>query len=128
MQVGERERHQQLDNLFRDIITIVADKCVNPDTKRPYPVTMIEKACHDLHLSVHPTKSAKQQALEVIKTLQEANIIPIARAQMRVRITCPGKEAKKLKDKIKSFITTLEEEDWSDDYELVIFMVHWFII
>jgi ribosome maturation protein SDO1 len=30
--------------LFRDIATIIAEKCVNPETRRPYTVTMIEKA------------------------------------------------------------------------------------
>ena len=61
LQVSEKERHAQLESMFRDIATTVSDKCVNPDTKRPYPVTFIEKAMKDLHFSVKPTKSTKQQ-------------------------------------------------------------------
>ena len=38
-----------------------ADKCVNPETKRPYPVSMIEKAMKDAHFSVKPNRNAKQQ-------------------------------------------------------------------
>ena len=38
-----------------------ADKCVNPETKRPYPVSMIEKAMKDVHFSVKPNRNAKQQ-------------------------------------------------------------------
>jgi ribosome maturation protein Sdo1 len=37
------------------------DKCVNPETKRPYPVSMIEKAMKDAHYSVKPNRNAKQQ-------------------------------------------------------------------
>ena len=48
--------------MFRDIATIIADKCVNPDTKRPYTVTLIESAMKDLHISVNLSKNAKQQA------------------------------------------------------------------
>ena len=48
-------------NTFHEVDVIVADKCVNTETKRPYPVTMIEKAMKDLHFSVKPNQSAKQQ-------------------------------------------------------------------
>ena len=64
--MSDKERHQQLENSFKEIATIVADKCVNPETKRPYTVTMIEQAMKDAHYSINPTKSSKQQALEVI--------------------------------------------------------------
>lgn len=47
--------------MFRDIATIVADKCVNPETKRPYTVILIERAMKDIHYSVKPNKSTKQQ-------------------------------------------------------------------
>ena len=63
LQVSEKERHANLESMFRDIATVVSDKCVNPDTNRPYPVTMIERAMHDVHFSIKLTKSAKQQVL-----------------------------------------------------------------
>ena len=65
LQVSDKERQQQLENSFKEIATIVADKCVNPETKRPYTVTMIEQAMKDVHYSINPTKNSKQQALEV---------------------------------------------------------------
>ena len=61
LQVSERERQVASTNTYHEIAVIVADKCVNTETKRPYPVTMIEKAMHDLHFSVKPNQSAKQQ-------------------------------------------------------------------
>ncbi|KAJ3190096.1 hypothetical protein HDU85_000387 [Gaertneriomyces sp. JEL0708] len=119
LQVGEKERNQQLENLAKDIATTVADKCVNPETKRPYTVTMIEKAMADLHFSINPKRNAKQQALEVIKQLQEKKTIPIARAQMRIRVVTPGKDGKRIKEKITSLINSIEDEDWGDEYELI---------
>ncbi|KAJ8331004.1 hypothetical protein QVD99_001191 [Batrachochytrium dendrobatidis] len=119
IQVGEKERTQQLDNMYRDIATVVAEKSVNPETKRPYTVTMIEKALSDIHFSVHPNKGAKQQAIEAIKLLNESKTIPISRAQMRLRVIMPAKDGKRLKDKIAQIITNVEVEDWSDDYELI---------
>lgn len=61
LQVSEKERNTQLESMFRDIATIVADKCVNPETKRPYPVGVIERAMKDIHYSVIPTRTTKQQ-------------------------------------------------------------------
>lgn len=63
MQVSGKERDAHLDSSFREIATIVADKCLNPRTKLPYPVSLIEKAMNDLHYSVNLTKAPKQQVL-----------------------------------------------------------------
>ena len=63
LQVSEKERGQQLESMFRDIATVVSEKCVNPDTKRPYPVGVIERAMKEIHYSVKPTRSTKQQVL-----------------------------------------------------------------
>ncbi|KAG0300175.1 hypothetical protein BGZ98_009385 [Dissophora globulifera] len=117
VQVAEKERTTMLDGMYRDIATTVAEKCVNPETKRPYPVTMIEKAMAELHLSVDLSRSAKSQALDVIKQLLEKKTIPIARAQMRVRIAVPSKDGKRIKDKLMAMIATKEDEDMGEIYE-----------
>lgn len=110
LQVSDKERHTQLEALFKDIATNVSDKCVNPETKRPYPVTMIEKAMKDAHFSVKPNRNAKQQALDVIKLLKET--MPLERARMRLKIVFSGKDARKLKDKVIKLAGGVEQEDW----------------
>lgn len=114
MQVSDKERHQQLDNLYREISTIVADKCVNPETKRPYTVAIIEQGMKDVHFSVNTTKNAKQQALEVIKLLQSSGTLPIERAEMRIRIEIPQKEAKKVREKVHKLMKKIETEEFTD--------------
>ncbi|XP_050410050.1 ribosome maturation protein SBDS [Patella vulgata] len=120
LQVSEKERQANAESMFRDIATVVSDKCVNPDTNRPYPVTMIEKAMKDLHFSVKPNKNTKQQALEVIKQFKENETIKIQRAQMRLRATIPAKEGKKLREKIKKIATQIEEDTFEEDLEMVV--------
>jgi ribosome maturation protein SDO1 len=139
--VSEKERSHQLEDLLKEIAAIVADKCVNPDTQRPYPVTLIERAIHDeIHYSVHPTRNAKQQvrsnpflpsrqragtphtsswaqALDVIRLLKEK--MPIERAQMRVRVVLPAKEAKRIRERLAPFLRTVEREEWGGDLDLV---------
>ena len=63
LQVSEKERHVQQDTMLKDIATTVADKCVNPENQRPYPVSMIEKAMKDVHFSLKPNRNTKQQVV-----------------------------------------------------------------
>lgn len=74
LQVSEKERHVQLESMFRDIATTVADKCVNPETRRPYPVGMIERAMKDVHYSVKPARSSKQQVCCLVCVLHSVHI------------------------------------------------------
>lgn len=121
LQVSGKERHNNLESMFTDIATVVAEKCVNPETNRPYTVTMIEKAMKDIHFSVKPTQNTKQQALEVIKQLKETETINIQRAQMRLKISTSAKDARKLKDKVKKLASKVETEDFSaNDFEMVL--------
>jgi len=103
LQVSEKERSAKLDEMYRDIATIVAEMCVHPETKRPYPVTMIEKSMKSMHVSVKPSKSTKQQALEVIKQLKETETLQIQRAHMKLRIIAPG-NLKKMTDLFNNFV------------------------
>jgi len=112
LQVSEKERQAQTESSFKEVATMVADMCVDPETKRPYPVTVIEKAMHEAHFSLKANRSAKQQALDVIPQLRES--MKIERAKMRVRISLPAKEAKQVKEKLEALIQEIEVEDWAE--------------
>jgi len=87
LQISEQERKTQLEQTFKDIATIVAEKCINTENGKPFPQGMIERTMRDVHFSVHPTKNAKQQALGVIKLLKEKSNLKIDRAKMRVLVS-----------------------------------------
>ncbi|KWU46061.1 Shwachman-Bodian-diamond syndrome protein, partial [Rhodotorula sp. JG-1b] len=122
LQVGEKERAVELEELRREICTEVASRCVDPNTQRPHTVGMIEKAMNEIGYNVQGSKAAKAQAspaLDLIKVLQAKKTLPIARAQMRVRVTMSSKEGKKLKEKIMPLVTKVEDDEWSEEWELV---------
>lgn len=57
------------------------------------------------------------QALEVIRVLRET--IPIQRASMRLRLTLPAREARRVREKILPLLT-VESENWeSGDLDIV---------
>lgn len=64
LQVSERERQYQAGNLFNEIASIISQTCVDPDTKRPFSITIIERSMREtLHYAASPNKSAKVRFL-----------------------------------------------------------------
>lgn len=63
--------------------------------------------------------SSRPQALDLIKVLQAKKTLPIARAQMRVRVTMSSKEGKRMKEKIMPLVTKVEDDEWTEEWELV---------
>ena len=71
-QVSDQERQMQTDALFRDVASRVTAMVLNPASQRPYPLSTIERAMREtLHFAPQPSKSAKQQALAVVRQLQQ---------------------------------------------------------
>ena len=188
MQVGEKERHAQLERVHNEVIDIVAGKLVDPKSKRVYTTGMIEKALDQLSsqgtqthkheegknsgtatptngedgtevckgkakempswTGVVTTKSAKSQALDAMKALIAWQPIPVSRARMKLRVTCPTgllKQAAKpapkkdvhddaadtegekvkgtVKDRILSYVEQVEsQDDLGENWEVVGFV------
>jgi len=124
LQISGKERTQQLENKFREVATIICDKCVNEDTQRPFPLDVIEAAMkEELHFSVNPNKSAKSQALQVIKEMQSKKCLPIQRGHMRLKITIPDKKiGSKIKPEIAHLCICIEKETFGAAHVLVVLM------
>lgn len=103
LQVAGKERESQLSNQFRDIATIVMQKTINPETQRPYTISMIERLMHEIHFAVDPHSNSKKQALDVIRELQKH--FPIKRSPMRLRLTLPQQNFDSLAEKLTEWNT-----------------------
>ncbi|RDB29211.1 Ribosome maturation protein SBDS [Hypsizygus marmoreus] len=120
VQVGEKERDHDLTSLRKEIATLVADKCVEPATQRPYSVGMIEKAMAEAGFSVKQNKTAKSQVSECIKLLQSDSNLPIQRARMRVRVSMPTHDSKRLREQIIQGAEKIEDDETGqEEWEVV---------
>jgi ribosome maturation protein SDO1 len=72
---------------------------------------MIESALRDIHFSVDPKRSAKQQALEALPKLQE--IFPIKRAEMRFAAVVPSAKEESLMAFVRENSGKVETNDLS---------------
>ncbi|XP_057470182.1 uncharacterized protein LOC130759103 isoform X1 [Actinidia eriantha] len=111
LQVAGKERESQLSSQFRDIATLVMQKTINPETQRPYTISMIERLMHEIHFAVDPNSSSKKQALEVIRELQKH--FPIKRSPMRLRLTIPEQNFSSLLEKLNSWNSSIISKDES---------------
>ncbi|XP_065313462.1 ribosome maturation protein SBDS-like isoform X2 [Gordionus sp. m RMFG-2023] len=121
LQISDKERQNNQQTMFKDIATIVSNKCINPETNKPYPITMIENAMKEIHYSINPKKNSKQQALDVIKKLKET--ISIERVQMKIKLQCSAKFSKKIIEKMSIIENSTTENKTrldNGDLELVL--------
>ncbi|KAJ5918031.1 hypothetical protein N7454_010406 [Penicillium verhagenii] len=113
VQVGERERKDIIERVEKEVLDIVSGRLIDPTTKRVYTSGMISKALDQLTSAsgqqqsadtngasedqpkkplwtgVSSNRSAKSQALDAMKALIAWQPIPVMRARMRLRVTCP---------------------------------------
>jgi ribosome maturation protein SDO1 len=122
LQLSEKERNASQDALLKEICTIVADKCINPQSRRPVTVGIVEKALAELHFNANVSKPAKKQALEAIKLLEGK--YPIERAPMRLKLVVPCSSKSDVSDKISNIADKIESQDTSSTNHSIIFLVH----
>ncbi|PIN13015.1 putative exosome subunit [Handroanthus impetiginosus] len=118
LQVAGKERESVLSSQFRDIATMVMQKTINPETQRPYTISMIERLMHEIHFAIDPSSSSKKQALEVIRELQKH--FPIKRSPMRLRLTVPEQNFSSLLEKISDWNSAIVSRDESGNQLSVI--------
>ncbi|KAI5597456.1 hypothetical protein POPTR_002G073200v4 [Populus trichocarpa] len=118
LQVAGKERDSQLSSQFRDIATIVMQKTINPETQRPYTISMVERLMHEIHFAVDPHSSSKKQALDVIRELQKH--FPIKRSPMRLRLAVIGQKFPNLLEKLNAWDANVVSKDESGSHQSVI--------
>ncbi|KAG8686326.1 hypothetical protein FRC11_009118, partial [Ceratobasidium sp. 423] len=60
----------------------------------------------------------KTDVSEIVKEATHSTL-PIQRARMRVRITMPAKDGKRLKEQIIQGADKIEDEDWGEEWEII---------
>lgn len=113
IQLNEKERSANLQQKQNEFLNLISTKCINPRSKKRYPPSMIQKALGQLKYHLNPTKATKLQALDAIKLLISTQVIPIARAQMKVKITVLLRVKEAFKEHIEPMLHKVESENES---------------
>ena len=94
MQMGEKERESLLENLSKEILTIVQSKMVHPKSKRPYSLDAMKAAMKSINFNVKLNQPAKKQANDCMKKLQQKYLVK--KADMLVQLKIPKHNAAKI--------------------------------
>lgn len=111
VQLNEKERTANQRQKQNEYLTLISTKCINPRLKKRYPPSMIQKALSELKVHLNPAKPAKAQALEAIRILIQKQIIPIARAQMKVKISVLARVRPLYEEHLRRLLDAVESEE-----------------
>jgi len=120
LQVSEKERKQDIDKFFKDVASLIVEKCVNSDTKQSFPLGVIENAMRESHVSVNTHQSAKQQALKIIPILQEKSGLLIERAKMKLQLTTTKAIMPQVLEKLKEEIEIQTQTEGETDTVVIV--------
>lgn len=109
LQISEKERKMEINTLFRDVAAVLSEKCINPKSRKPYTIGMLERALKDIHFSVDPKRPAKTQAVEALPLLKDR--FPIERARMYLKIHVPLSCCQELESVLKNENASIEEDE-----------------
>jgi len=123
IQISGEERKETVTKLYKDVAQIIAEKCINSETKEALTTTTVEKAMKECHVSLVPNKTAKQQALVVIKLLMENSSLPIERAKMRLQLSLPTPSYELLKEQVNKLLISTESVEDRDGMTTVVCLI-----
>lgn len=108
IQVSDMERSATLENTAKEIANLIATKCVNPVSNRPYTTHQIRDAMKQAEISVLPTsaRTVKQQFLDCVRVIQQKKILDIQRAKMELALVLPSAN----RDLVDAVVKLLEQE------------------
>lgn len=84
LQVSDKERENNLNNLKKDIASIIVEKTYDTKSGKPFTQKSILDAMKEIGVNINNKEDSKKQALKYIKEIQEKNILNIQRKLMKL--------------------------------------------
>ncbi|TGC10541.1 ribosome assembly factor SBDS [Methanolobus halotolerans] len=112
LQLTTEQRKFLLEEKTRQVVTVIVQNAINPQTKTPHPRARIEKAMEEAKVHIDLLKSVDEQVNIVMKAIRP--IIPIRFEEVDVAVRIPAEYAAKSYGDISKFSTLLKNE-WQSD-------------
>jgi ribosome maturation protein SDO1 len=110
------QKRKKTEDIWKQIITIIARNAMNPQTGSPHPPARIEKAMEEAKFNVVITKSAQEQVEGALKAIKP--IIPITFAKKDYAVRIPAVYAGNVYGMMKGF-GDLKKEEWDKNGNLL---------
>lgn len=100
------------DEKKRQVINIIAQNAINPQTKAPHPPARIESAMEEAGVHIDPMKNLDEMVSITMKAIRP--IIPIRFEEVRIAIKLPAEYAAKSYGNVAAF-GSLTKQEWQND-------------
>lgn len=108
----KQQRDEVVNQKKKQIITILAKNCINPQTKKPHPPARLEKALQEAKYNIITDKTAEEQIKDVIRAISA--IIPIRMENVELSINIPASFAPKAYGTIERY-GRIKQGEWLND-------------
>ena len=106
------QRDKWVEKKKKQIITILARNCINPQTKKPHPPKRIEKAMEEARVSIDINQSAEEQVETILKKI--ALVIPIRMEAVNMVVKVPAQYAAKAYNTVERY-AQVKKSEWQTD-------------
>jgi ribosome maturation protein SDO1 len=107
----EQKKRMQ-DEKKRQVINIIAQNAINPQTKAPHPPARIESAMDEAGVHIDPMKNLDEMVNITMKAIRP--IIPIRFEEVRIAVKLPAEYAAKSYGSVSSF-GSMTKQEWQND-------------
>ncbi len=108
----QEQRDKWLEKKKKQIITILARNCINPQTKKPHPPKRIEKAMEEARVSIDLNQSAEEQVDGILKKI--TFVIPIRMEALKMAVKVPAQYAAKAYNVVERY-AQVQNSEWQND-------------
>ncbi|MFX0169813.1 MAG: ribosome assembly factor SBDS [Candidatus Hodarchaeota archaeon] len=112
LQLTAEQRREMMAKRRRQIIDIIVRNSINPKTGLPHPPNRIESAMEEANVTIDSTRTAEEQARDVVKALQP--IIPIRMEIQQIAVKIPPDFAPKAYGIVER-LGTIAKDEWQTD-------------
>ncbi len=112
LQLTTEQRKKMQEEKKRQVITVIAQNAINPQTKAPHPPARIEAAMEEAGVHIDPMKNVDEQVTIVMKAIRP--IIPIRFEEVKIAIKISPEYAAKTYGSIAKF-GNLTKQEWQND-------------
>jgi len=112
LQLTTEQRKKMQEEKKRQVITVIAQNAINPQTKAPHPPARIEAAMEEAGVHIDPMKNVDEQVNIVMKAIRP--IIPIRFEEVKIAIKISPEYAAKAYGSIAKF-GNLTKQEWQND-------------
>ncbi|MFB6208320.1 MAG: ribosome assembly factor SBDS [Candidatus Nanohaloarchaea archaeon] len=113
MQLTTDQKREMRDEKFKQVVSMISRRAMDPKTGNPHPPQRIENALEEAGFNADAMKDVEEQFQEAVDMIKP--IIPVSLEEKTVAIKVPNEVSGKAYDTLKRKANILEEQ-WGNEY------------